>query len=294
MRGFIAWCGIAAVLLCACSVACAAEQHPARGVVTRIEPAKHSMVVSCEAIPGYMSAMEMEFTVRDDNVLHTITPGTTVRFTLVPRDHVLYAENVQAASAANFEPEPMQAGGMTALEHALNPASAIAVVKQGEAVPEFVLTDQAGRAIHLSQLRGKVVLLTFGYSRCPNPDYCVRLSNNLALVEKRFSAHAGRELVLVTIAIDPEHDRGEALREYAAVWHANPADWHFLTGSLPDVQHVSAMFGMNFWRDEGLLTHSLHTAILDRQGRLAANLEGNQFTPQQLGDLVQTVMDRPQ
>jgi protein SCO1/2 len=50
---------------------------------------------------------------------------------------------------------------------------------------------------------------------------------------------------------------------------------------------------MNFWRTEGLLTHSLHTAVLDRSGKLVANIEGNQFTAQQLGDLVETVMDRP-
>jgi protein SCO1/2 len=39
------------------------------------------------------------------------------------------------------------------------------------------------------------------------------------------------------------------------------------------------------------MTHSLHTVIVDRQGKLAANLEGNQFTAQQLGDLVETVMN---
>ena len=47
---------------------------------------------------------------------------------------------------------------------------------------------------------------------------------------------------------------------------------------------------MNFWRGEGLLTHSLHTVVIDRSGRLAANLEGNQFTVQQLGDMVERVM----
>jgi protein SCO1/2 len=53
------------------------------------------------------------------------------------------------------------------------------------------------------------------------------------------------------------------------------------------------MFGMNFWSSDGLLTHPLHTVIIDRKGRLAANIEGNQFTPDQLGDLVETVMNRP-
>jgi protein SCO1/2 len=49
---------------------------------------------------------------------------------------------------------------------------------------------------------------------------------------------------------------------------------------------------MDFWSNEGLVTHSLHTVIIDRSGRLVANLEGNAFTAKQLGDLLQTVMDR--
>jgi protein SCO1/2 len=50
------------------------------------------------------------------------------------------------------------------------------------------------------------------------------------------------------------------------------------------------MFGVNFWPDEGLLTHSLHTAVIDRDGKLVANLEGNQFTAVQLGDLVEATL----
>jgi protein SCO1 len=57
---------------------------------------------------------------------------------------------------------------------------------------------------------------------------------------------------------------------------------------------VAGMFGMNFWSEESLLTHTLRTVVIDRQGRLATNIEGNQFTAKQLGDLVRTVMARPQ
>jgi protein SCO1/2 len=236
--------------------------------------------------------MEMSFAVRDSSMLAAIKPGTTIRFTIVERDHVLYADNLQATTAANLESEPMEAGGLTTLQAALNPSSAALVVAQGQSVPDFELTDQEGKAIQLSSFLGKVVVLTFGYSRCPNPEYCFRLSNNLAHVERRFSLRAGRELVLLTIAIDPEHDQGAVLAQYAAVWKADPAVWHFLTGPLPQVRQVAGMFGMNFWREEGLLTHPLHTVIIDRRGKLAANLEGNQFTAQQLGDLVQSVMNR--
>jgi protein SCO1/2 len=239
-----------------------------------------------------MNPMDMSFAVSDSKALAAITPGTTISFTIVERGHALYAEHVQPIAAANFESEPMEAGGLTVLEQALNPSSAAMVLEQGQKVPDFALTDQAGQQIHLSSLHGKVVLLTFGYSRCPNPDYCYRLSNNLGKVERRFSSRAGRDLVLVTIAIDPEHDQGAALSQYAAAFHADPAVWHFLTGPLPEIKQVAGMFGMNFWRDEGLLTHSLHTVLIGREGNLVANLEGNQFTAQQLGDLVKTEMNR--
>ena len=209
------------------------------------------------------------------------TAGRTIHFTIVDQDHVLYAEDIQTTTAANLESEPMEAGGLTALQAGLNPASVAKVVAQRQHVPDFELTDQTGKEIHLSGFSGKVVVLTFGYSRCPNPDYCLRLSNNLAKVESRFSSRAGRDLILLTIAIDPEHDQGTTLAQYAAVFKADPAVWHFLTGPLPEVKQVAGMFGMDFWRRDGLLTHSLHTAIVDRTGKLAANLEGNQFTAQQ-------------
>ena len=49
---------------------------------------------------------------------------------------------------------------------------------------------------------------------------------------------------------------------------------------------------MNSWQDEGFLTHSLHTVIVDRQSRIAANLEGNEYSAKQLGDMVEAVMNR--
>jgi protein SCO1 len=62
--------------------------------------------------------------------------------------------------------------------------------------------------------------------------------------------------------------------------------WHFLTGPVPDVRKVTAMFGVDFFPDEGLMSHSLQTAVINRRGRIAALIEGNRYTPEQLGDLV--------
>jgi len=281
------------VILCGATGVWGAQEHAAKGIVTGLDVKKRSLDVSCEAIPGYMDPMEMSFAVRDAKILQTIRPGMTVRFTMVEENHVLYADHLEVGTAADYGADPLQAGGLTALEAAMDPATKANIVQPGQPVPDFELTDQAGKTVRLSDLRGKVVVLTFGYSRCPFPDYCLRLSNNLGAVERRFRPRAGRDLVLITIAIDPEHDQGTVLSEYAASFHADTMDWHFLTGPLPMVKQVAGLFGMNFWGNEGLLTHSLHTAVLDRNGNLVANIEGNHFTAQQLGDLVENVMNRP-
>jgi protein SCO1 len=52
------------------------------------------------------------------------------------------------------------------------------------------------------------------------------------------------------------------------------------------------MFGMDFWPEMGMLAHTMHTAVIDRQGRLMANLEGKEFSAAQLGNLLETVVER--
>jgi protein SCO1/2 len=270
-----------------------AKRHQATGMVLRVDGPHHLLDVSCDKIPNYMSAMEMPFKVRDAKTASGLKVGTKISFLIVEEGKTLYADDIHVVTTAVLEPEPIEAGGLTALHKALNPDMTAKAVRVGQPVSDFELTDQAGRKVRFSEFEGKVVALTFGYSHCPNPTYCYRLSNNLAQVYKQLRSRAGRELVLLTIAIDPEHDQGEALAQYAAVFKADPKVWHFLTGPLPEIQDVAAMFGMDFWSNEGLITHSLHTVIVDRHGKLAINLEGNQFTGRQLSDLVRSVMDRP-
>ena len=129
------------------------------------------------------------------------------------------------------------------------------------------------------------------YTRCALPNYCFRLSNNLGRLQKRFVNQLGQDLILLSITFDPVHDQPEQLTEYGKIWHADPKGWHLLTGPVPDIQAVCRQFGMSFFPDEGLMIHSLHTVVIDRQGNLSANLEGNEFSSEQLGDLVQVVMD---
>lgn len=283
----------ASILIPAAMQTWAADEHTVQGILLNVDRTKGSITVSCDAIPGYMDAMVMPFTVRQSGDLKSLTPGATVRFKMVEWGREEYAEHLEAIKPTNYEAEPTEASRLTILHRTLDPAAAAKIVPVGQPVPDFTLTDQAQHATHLAQFKGKVVALTFAYSRCPNPNYCFRLSNNLSRLSHRFHDVTGHDLVLVTIVIDPDDDQGKALERYADTWKADPATWHFLTGKLADVRSIAELFGMNFWNDEGFLTHSFHTVVIDREGKMAANLEGNQFTAEQLGDLVGTVLRRP-
>jgi len=287
------WVLVVAVSLLTAAHAWTGQKYDVRGLVLKVDPSRKSMLVSCESIPGYMEAMTMPFTVRESRTLEGLRPGTAVDFTLVVDDDASYADNVRARAFESLELDPTQARRMRLLEKMVAPPSSLpGALVVGQPVPDFTLTDQNRQPVRLSQFAGKIVAVTFIYTRCPFPNYCFRLSNNFGQLQKRFKEQMGRDLVLLTIVIDPANDGPEALTKYARIWKADSDGWHFLTGPLPEIQQLSRKFDMNFYPDEALLVHSFHTAVIDRQNKLAANLEGNEFTSQQLGDLVETLLDQ--
>ena len=262
------------------SVACA-KRYPVTGMVLRVDQAGQTMVVSHERIPGYMDAMAMPFRVRDRAALENLRPGMRVQFELVVNRQESWVDRIRMQGGARFEAD-------TQLPAAA-PASAVAL---GARVPDFELTDQSRRQVRLSQFAGKVVALTFIYTRCPLPDVCPRLSSNFARLQERFRDRLGSDLTLLSVTFDPQHDRPDVLAEHGRGWKADPEGWRFLTGALPQIREVCGLFGVDFWPDEGLITHSMRTAVIDRQGRLAASLPGRDFTARQLGDLVETMLRR--
>ncbi len=285
---------IAALLVLSVLPAWTAQQHAATGLVLKVNRKQTMFVVSAQEIPGYMDAMVMPLPVRDPKQLDGLRPGMMVDFTLVvtPRDS--YAENVRIRHFESLQTDPLDACRLAVLNKVLakNP-SAGAALAVGQHVPDFSLTDQTGRRVALSQFAGKVVAVDFVYTRCPLPNFCFRLSNNFGLLQRRFKNQMGRSLILLTVTLDPDHDRPADLTRYGSIWNANPASWHFLTGPAPEVKKVTSMFGVEYWQDMGMMTHSLHTVIINRRGDLAANIEGNKFTARELGDFVETVMDSP-
>ena len=283
------WWTPALLLILLFSVVSQAEQrYQASGLVLSVDRVHKSMVVSCREIPGFMDAMAMSFSVPDAKALEPLDRGALIEFILVVGKENSHAENVRVRGYDSAEREPAKARRLQALEEALRGSRRLTV---GQAVPDFTLTDQQGRSLHFRQFAGKVIALNFVYTRCALPEYCVRSTNNFGVIQKQFQRRLGKDLVLLTVTFDPVHDRPETLRNYANTWKADPDNWRFLTGAVGDVQRVCDLFGVNYVPDEGLFVHSLHSAIVGRDGKLVANLEGNEFTAQQFADLLTSVLD---
>lgn len=270
----------------------AADRHQMSGLVVEVDAASRTVVVSHDAVPGVMPAMTMPFAVRNGALLEALKPGAMIEFTLVVDGEASFVESIRIRGYESFEQKPFELRRLTQLNRLVNPESAAAAVAVDQPMLDFSLIDQAGSPVSLASLKGRIVVVTFGYLRCSNPAYCFRLASNLGHLQKRYASALGRDIVLLTIVLDPEHDRDGALRDYARVWTSRPGTWHFLTGPLPDVARVAALFGVEFWKDEGSIVHTLKTAVIDRDSRLAATIDGNQYTVQQLDDLVAGLLKR--
>jgi protein SCO1/2 len=268
----------------------AAEEYSVTGMVLKVDRSGNTFTASIQAIPGFMPAMVMPFEVRRGKDLDGLVPGAAVEFALVVKGDTSYADRIRIVRYQSTEQDPLAASRLKLLTQIAGAARG-KVLAIGDPVPDFTLTDQAGRIVTLSDLRGKVVALNFIYTSCPLPNFCLRIANNFGVLQKRFKARLGRDLVLLTVTFDPVHDTPAVLARYASQWDADPATWHFLTGPADDVQRVCRLFGVDFFPDDGLMNHSLRTAIIDRQGRIAANIEGNRFTSDQLVDLTKAILD---
>jgi protein SCO1/2 len=279
------------LLLPSTSSVWAAAKHAAAGMVLKVDSRHKTILLSCEGIPGYMPAGVAKFTVKEDPFLARLAPGQLVDFAILDEGTLRYAEGITIREFNNLEQQPLAARRLTMVQELEAGASDPKELRVGERVPSAILIDQNRRQIDVAGFPGKVLVLNFFYTHCTLPDYCFRLSNNLGNVQKRFQTKMGHDLILLSLSFDPVHDQPEVLANYARTWHAD-RNWRFLTGTPLVVKNLCALFGVNSWPDEAELLHSLHTVILDRRGQMAANIEGNQFTAQQLGDLIEVILKR--
>jgi len=150
----------------------------------------------------------------------------------------------------------------------------------GKKVPDFELINQDGKAVKLSQFKGKVVVVTFLYTRCPYPDKCMMLADKLAKTRALLDKLEARDkFQVLSITIDPEHDTPERLKLYAQGQEKAAPNWAFLTGKPAEVAKIAAMFGVIYWDEKGVVEHNMRTAIIDPQGRLHTMIRGNDWKP---------------
>jgi protein SCO1/2 len=133
--------------------------------------------------------------------------------------------------------------------------------------PEVRLTDQDGKPFSLSDLRGKVVVVSFIYTTCGGS--CPATTHRLSRIEEVLQSTKlwGKKVEFVSISLDPERDTPEILRRYAETYDADPAAWHFLTGPPERVAKVIASWDMWVRKNPaGVLDHPSRVFLLDTRG----------------------------
>jgi protein SCO1/2 len=151
--------------------------------------------------------------------------------------------------------------------------------------PDFALQDADGRAVTLQSLRGKVVVVHFIYTQCP--DFCPLHAEKIAEVQRMVNESPMRDRVqFITITTDPLRDTPEVMRDYGPAHGLDPFNWIFLTSGPeePDkTRKLAKEFGHVFTpTDQGTQLHGIVTHVIDRQARLRANFHGLKFEPTDL------------
>ena len=257
-----------------------------RGKVVSTDAAKGEVTLNHEAIVGFMEAMTMPYKLKDPSILGELHSGDVITADVLvsqdPDGDVLLDHIVVVAQA---KPDYL-------------PKVSYHVPAPGDPVPDFKLRNQDGRPIHLGQFRGKALLVTFIYTRCPLPDFCPRVTRNFAVVDKQLAADPAlySRTHLVCVSFDPEHDTPERLRAYGATYIGSDTKsafthWDFAVPEKPVLAEMAKFFDLGITNEaDSTITHSLSTTLIGPDGKVVRFYPGNEWTAEQvLGDVKQLV-----
>jgi protein SCO1 len=170
------------------------------------------------------------------------------------------------------------------------PAVNYHVPTAGDSVPDFKLRNQNDRAIHLTQFKGKTLLVTFVYTRCPLPNFCPLVTRNFAAIDKQLAGDPKlyAKTHLLCVSFDPEHDTPTVLRAYAAQYIGGDAKsafahWDFAVPSKAELIEMAKFFNVGMSDGEnGTITHTLSTTVIGPDGKVVQFYPGNEWTPDEL------------
>lgn len=249
------------------------KRYELKGKVVVVEPDKHLVTVSHDEVKGFMPAMTMPFTVRSESDLQILAPEDQITATLVVDGSHSWLEDLIIVR---------ESGNATV-------NSAVVQAKEGDEVPNYKLRNQNDREIRIHNYRGKTLLLTFIYTRCPVPEYCTLMSSNFAQVDRELGQDP--ELYsrthLLSISIDPGYDTPQVLRSYGSA-HTERyqeetfAHWEFATGTKEQVKEIAEYFGLRYFPEKDEIIHGLRTVIVGPDGKIAKIYSGNEWKPEEV------------
>jgi protein SCO1/2 len=275
------------------ALACHHEpEHPAKyyqlkGTVISVDVGHEQIIVDHEAIPGFMEAMTMSYGVKDDAALNQLKPGDRITARVVVTSDDVWLDNIVVVEKAAANAPPPK------LDPHVPP-------QPGELVPDFTFVNQDGRRIHFRRYRGKVVLLTFVYTRCPFPNYCPLMTRNFVNINNQLAANATLDARthLLTLSFDPAHDTPAVLKAYGERYAGknDPRFRHWEFASIPsgELKEVSSFFGFTFEEQGGQIVHSLSTALVGPDQKLFRWYSGNGWSPSDVLRDVETLASETQ
>jgi protein SCO1 len=256
------------------------KRYQLTGRVTRVDKTSNTLLVDADAIPGYMDAMEMPYQVRDPKLIDQVNVGDQIKADVVVTNDGAHLENISVTKKGDGAKTP---SGSQQREP-----------QPGETVPDFALVNEIGKHIHLHDFRGKTVLLTFVYTRCPLPDYCPLMSRNFAKIEKDLAKNPRqyKETELLSISFDPKYDTPKVLHKYGENYIQDAGDrdfdhWEFVSAPVAEMPDIEKFFGLFVDEQNGQVVHSMSTAVIGPDGKIYRWYHGNDW---QTADVLQDVV----
>lgn len=245
-----------------------------------------TVFVEHEEVPGYMPAMTMPFEVREPGALPPLDVGDAVGFRLVVGPERSWIEDVERLADDALPQHPAETSAPRPLAGGRDP-----LLEPGDPVPNVRLTDQDGDPVRLSDYRGRTLVLTFVYTRCPIPDYCPLMSRNFQSLQPELQRAFGDRAQLLSVSFDPAYDTPEVLRDYAGRYTDDLSNWTFATGTADELARLTAPFGV-FTEAEGeQILHNLVTAVVGPDGRIVRLWRGNDWEPDEVFSVVGRSLD---
>lgn len=245
------------------------QRYELKGKVVMVEKEKHLVTIAHEDVKGLMPAMTMPFTVPSKADLDFVAPEDQLTATLVVDGSQSWLENLFVVRTSGTPSAAMN----------------VAEANKGDEVPNYVLKNQDGKQIRLHDYRGKALLLTFIYTRCPLPEYCTLMSNNFAQIDRQLqqSPDLYAKTHLLSVSIDPNYDSPQVLRSYGAAHteryeNETFSHWEFASGE--QVKEMAQFFGLRYFDEKDQIIHGLKTAIIAPDGKVVKVYSGNEWKPE--------------